>query len=115
MPFKNKSDQKVALFMIRQELFFAFFHGLYRLFRNILQNTGSFDQLTKGTMLTIEGYFKPEEWTDKVGVKHNRVVMVAVKFYPLYGYKRDWKAAQRYGIERVFFFLLKIVICLFIK
>lgn len=32
-----------------------------------------------------------------------------------YGYKRDWKAAQRYGIERVFFFLLKIVICLFIK
>ena len=46
------------------------------------ENTGSFDQLTKGTMLTIEGYFKPEEWTDKVGVKHNRVVMVAVKFYP---------------------------------
>ena len=32
------------------------------------ENTGSFDQLTKGT--------------DKVGVKHNRVVMVAVKFYP---------------------------------
>jgi hypothetical protein len=32
-----------------------------------------------------------------------------------YGYKRDWKAAQRYGIERVFFFLLKIVIYLFIK
>lgn len=46
------------------------------------ENTGSFDQLTKGTMLTIEGYFRPEEWTDKVGVKHNRVVMVAVKFYP---------------------------------
>lgn len=46
------------------------------------ENTGSFNQLTKGTMLTIEGYFKPEEWTDKVGVKHNRVVMVAVKFYP---------------------------------
>ena len=46
------------------------------------ENAGSFDQLTKGTMLTIEGYFKPEEWTDKVGVKHNRVVMVAVKFYP---------------------------------
>ena len=46
------------------------------------ENTGSFDQLTKGTMLTIEGYFKPEEWTDKVGVKHNRVVMVVVKFYP---------------------------------
>ena len=46
------------------------------------ENTGSFDQLTKGTMLTVEGYFKPEEWSDQSGVKHNRIVMVAVKFYP---------------------------------
>lgn len=45
-------------------------------------NTDSFDQLTKGTMLTVEGYFKPEEWADRNGVKHNRIVMVAVKFYP---------------------------------
>ena len=29
------------------------------------ENSGSFDQLTKGTLLTVEGYFKPEEWTDK--------------------------------------------------
>ena len=33
------------------------------------ENTGSFDQL-------------PEEWSDQSGVKHNRIVMVAVKFYP---------------------------------
>ena len=46
------------------------------------ENTGSFDQLTKGTLLTVEGYFKPEEWADRNGVKHNRIVMVAVKFYP---------------------------------
>lgn len=46
------------------------------------ENTGSFDQLTKGTLLTVEGYFKPEEWTDKDGVQHNRIVTVAVKFYP---------------------------------
>ena len=46
------------------------------------ENTGSFDQLAKGTMLTVEGYFKPEEWSDQSGVKHNRIVMVAVKFYP---------------------------------
>lgn len=46
------------------------------------ENAGSFDQLTKGTMLTVEGYFKPEEWADKDGVKHNRIVMVAVRFYP---------------------------------
>ena len=38
------------------------------------ENTGSFDQLTKGTMLTVEGYFKPEEWSDQSGVKHNRIV-----------------------------------------
>lgn len=46
------------------------------------ENAGSFDQLTKGTLLTVEGYFKPEEWADNGGVKHNRIVMVAIKFYP---------------------------------
>ncbi len=46
------------------------------------ENAESFDQLTKGTLLTVEGYFKPEEWADQSGVKHNRIVMVAVKFYP---------------------------------
>lgn len=46
------------------------------------ENTGSFDILTKGTMLTVEGYFKPEEWIDKDGTKRNRIVMTAVKFYP---------------------------------
>lgn len=45
-------------------------------------NTESLDQITKGTLLTVEGYFKPEEWTDRDGVKHNRIVMVATKFYP---------------------------------
>ena len=38
------------------------------------ENTSSFDRLTKG-------YFKPEEWTSEDGVKHNRVVLVANKFY----------------------------------
>lgn len=46
------------------------------------ENTDSFDMLTKGTMLTVEGYFKPEEWIDKDGTRHNRIVTVAVKFYP---------------------------------
>ncbi|MBV4238637.1 single-stranded DNA-binding protein [Phocaeicola dorei] len=46
------------------------------------ENAGLFDQLTKGTLLTVEGYFKPEEWSDKDGIPHNRIVMVAVKFYP---------------------------------
>ena len=45
------------------------------------ENTESFDKLTKGTMLTVEGYFKPEEWSDQDGVKHSRVLLVATKFY----------------------------------
>ena len=45
------------------------------------ENADSFDKLTKNTMLTVEGYFKPEEWSDQDGVKHNRVVLVATKFY----------------------------------
>ena len=44
-------------------------------------NTDSLSQITKGVLLTVEGYFKPEEWIDKDGVKHNRIVMVANKFY----------------------------------
>ena len=39
------------------------------------------NRLTKGSMLTVEGYFKPEEWSDQEGVKHNRVLLVATKFY----------------------------------
>ena len=45
------------------------------------ENTSSFDRLVKGALLTVEGYFKPEEWTSEDGVKHNRVVLVANKFY----------------------------------
>ena len=44
-------------------------------------HTESFDIVKKGTLLTVEGYFKPEEWADNEGVKHNRIVMVATKFY----------------------------------
>lgn len=32
-------------------------------------------------MLTVEGYFKPKEWTDQDGTKRQRVVLVATKFY----------------------------------
>ena len=45
------------------------------------ENASSFDKLTKGAMLTVEGYFKPEEWSDQEGVKHQRVLLVATKFY----------------------------------
>lgn len=45
-------------------------------------HTESFDKLTKGTLLTVEGFFRPDVWEDKDGVKHNRIIMVATKFYP---------------------------------
>ena len=45
------------------------------------ENAASFDKLTKGAMITVEGYFKPEEWQDNEGVKHNRVLLVANKFH----------------------------------
>ena len=32
-------------------------------------------------MLTVEGRFRPDEWTDKDGVKHSKVVLVADKVY----------------------------------
>lgn len=41
------------------------------------QSTTDFELLAKGNRVSIEGYFKPEEWTDNKGVKHNRIIMVA--------------------------------------
>ena len=43
--------------------------------------SASFELLKKGTLLTIEGYLKPEEWTDRNGVKQNGIKFVAKKFY----------------------------------
>ena len=43
----------------------------------------SFDRIKKGELLTVKGYFKPEEWTEsETNKKRNRIVMVAVEFYP---------------------------------
>ena len=41
----------------------------------------SFELLKKGQMVTCRGFFKPEEWSDKDGIKHNRIVMVATEFF----------------------------------
>ena len=46
------------------------------------ENAGSFDQLTKGTLLTVEGYFKPEERTKKCGSSKNMTRILQAKFYP---------------------------------
>lgn len=46
------------------------------------ENLEDFDTLKKGKMITLEGFFKPEEWTDsETGSKRNRIVLVATKVY----------------------------------
>lgn len=45
------------------------------------EHTESFDKLVKGNLLTVEGYFKPDEWTDQQGIKRSRVIFIATKFY----------------------------------
>lgn len=42
-------------------------------------NAESLNIITRGARLLCRGYFKPDEWTDKDGVKHNRVVLVATE------------------------------------
>ncbi len=42
-----------------------------------------FQTLAKGNLVTLEGFFKPEEWTDKDGQKQSKIVLVATKFYPI--------------------------------
>lgn len=39
----------------------------------------SFKLLVKGAHLQISGYFQPQSWTDKDGVKHSRVVLIATE------------------------------------
>ena len=41
----------------------------------------TFNVLKAKTHSTVEGYFRPEEWTDKDGKKQQRVTLVANKFY----------------------------------
>lgn len=46
------------------------------------EHSEGLNTLTKGTLLTVEGYFKPEEWVDSEGAKHQRILMVATNFFP---------------------------------
>ena len=53
-----------------------------------------FDVLKKGALVELDGFFKPEEWTDGEGVKHNRVVLVATSFKVV-----TWNESQEEGAE----------------
>lgn len=54
----------------------------------------SLDILKKGAMITVEGYFRPEEWSDNNGEKHSRLLMVANKFYATPD-REDGKVAEQ--------------------
>lgn len=42
----------------------------------------TFNLLKKGNHITIEGFFKPEEWTDaETGAKRHHLILVATKAY----------------------------------
>ena len=42
----------------------------------------SFDILKKGTLITCQGYLRPETWTGEDGKERNRINWVVTKFYP---------------------------------
>lgn len=45
-------------------------------------NLQDLELLKKRNLITVEGYFKPEEWTDKeTGEKRNRIILMATKIY----------------------------------
>lgn len=44
-------------------------------------NTAEFEVMKKNTLVTVEGYFKPEEYTGKNGIKHQKLVFAATKVY----------------------------------
>ena len=45
------------------------------------ESADSFGILAKGNRVTLEGYFRPEEWVDEKGDWHNKVVLAVTKFY----------------------------------
>ncbi len=63
------------------------------------ENLESFERLKKGNLITVEGYFKPEEWIDSVsGKKKNRIALVATKFYLTP--EKEEEAPEETGEER---------------
>lgn len=45
------------------------------------ESADSFGLLKKGELVTVAGYFKPEEWVTTDGKKNQRVILVATKFH----------------------------------
>lgn len=44
------------------------------------ENAKAFEVLKKGNIITVKGFFKPEEWNDN-GNRKNRIVFAATDFY----------------------------------
>lgn len=64
-------------------------------------NLKDFELLTKGRMITVEGYFKPEEWTDKEsGEKRSRIILTATKVYATIEVESPAEPAQQETEEK---------------
>ncbi len=47
------------------------------------ENAQTLEQLVKGTLVTVKGFFKPTEWVDKeTGEMHHRVILAATDICP---------------------------------
>ena len=81
LPRLLSSDPSPAFCSAKVSSYVSAFIGIEAWRKN--EAVDSFGVLKKGELITVEGYFKPEEWTDsKSGEKRDRVIMVATKFYP---------------------------------
>ncbi len=63
------------------------------------ENAADLNLLTKGTRLTVEGYFKPEEWTDKENVNHNTIKLVATKFFEMKDEEKPDETPAEYSAQ----------------
>lgn len=58
-------------------------------------NFSDFEILKKGRMITVEGYFKPEEWSDKEsGEKRSRIILTATRVYETVEVVKETEAAE---------------------
>ncbi len=58
------------------------------------ESTRDFELLAKGNRVQISGYFVPDEWTDKNGVRHNHIIMVAKSVEPADAKAEDKKTKK---------------------
>lgn len=57
------------------------------------KDAADFDALKKGQFIQFNGFFRPEEYTDKDGKQHSIVTLVATEWQPVTTEKKEKKEA----------------------